>query len=164
MTETGDFLIKAPDVRFARNAEGRVILRRGGERLVVGNVLSAFPLTRPGRMVSIRDEQGEEVGVLDDVHALDPESRHILLDELERSYFMPRITDIVAVKEDLGVVSWEVETNRGPRTFDVRRVRQNVRRMGLRRLVIKDVDGNRYEIRDWQELPSAAQRLIQVYF
>jgi len=36
--------------------------------------------------------------------------------------------------------------------------------MGLRRLVIKDVDGNRYEIRDWQELPSAAHKLIQVYF
>jgi hypothetical protein len=156
-------VIKASEVRFARNAEGRVVLIRGTDPEVVGNVMSAFPLTSPGRMVSVRDEEGQEIGLLDDIHGLDPESRQIIRAELERSYFMPRITDILDVREEHRVVTWEVETNRGPRTFQVRHVRQNVRRMGRRRLVIKDVDGNRYEIRDWMDLPPLAQKLIQIY-
>ena len=163
MSEDEEILIRAADVRFTRNAEGRVVMASGGETRVVGNVMSAFPLTSAGRMVSVRDQEGQELGLLDDVHGLDPDSREIVREELERSYFMPRVKDILDIKEELNVVTWEVVTNRGPRTFDVRHVRQNVRRMGPRRLVIKDVDGNRYEIRDWMNLPPLAQRLIQIY-
>ena len=116
-----------------------------------------------GTKALIRDEEGTEIGLLDDVRGLDPDSQRIIRDELERSYFMPRITDVLDVREELNVVIWEVETNRGPRKFEVRHVRQNIRRMGRRRLVIKDVDGNRYEIRDWIKLPPLAQKLIQNY-
>jgi hypothetical protein len=163
VSEGEGFLLAASNVRFLRNADDRVVMIRDGEALALGNVMSAFPLTGPGKMVSVRDEEGEELGVLDDIHALDAESRQVLREELERSYFMPRITDILDVREELSVVTWEVETNRGFRTFHVRHVRQNVRKLGRRRLVIKDVDGNRYEVKDWITLPPHAQKLIQNY-
>jgi len=156
-------IIRAGTVKFSRDADGRVILHRGGQSQPVGSIMSAFPLTSPAKMVSIRDEEGTEIGLLDDIRGLDPDSQRIIRDELERSYFMPRVTDVRDVREELNVVIWEVETNRGPRKFEVRHVRQNIRRMGRRRLVIKDVDGNRYEIRDWIKLPPLAQKLIQNY-
>lgn len=156
-------VLRGESLRFTRDPDGRVLMHRAGTTTPVGAVMSAFPLTRPARMVSLRDEEGAEIGLLEDVRQLDPDSQRVIREELERSYFMPRITDVFDIREELNVVIWEVETNRGPRKFEVRHVRQNVRRMGRRRLVIKDVDGNRYEIRDWIKLPPLAQKLIQNY-
>ena len=76
---------------------------------------------------------------------------------------MPRVTDILDLRERMNGVEWEVQTNRGPRSFQVRHVRWSVRRIGPRRLVIKDVDGNRYEIRDWMQLSPASQKLLEPY-
>jgi hypothetical protein len=42
-------------------------------------------------------------------------------------------------------------------------VRRNIRKFGPGRLIIRDVDGNRYEIREWMTLPARAVKLIQVY-
>ena len=95
--------------------------------------------------------------------ALDEISRQIVVEELERTYFMPRITDVYDIHDDLGVVSWEVATDKGDRSFHVRNIRQNVRKMGRRRLVIRDVDGNRYEIRDWARPPAPPEKLLEPY-
>ena len=163
MSANDDFVIEPQDVRFRRRPTGHVVMVRGGTEHVVGAVLSAFPLTRAGHMVAVRDEAGEELGMIESLPALDAESRRVLAEVLERSYFMPLVTDIHDIREELNVVTWEVETDRGARTFEVRHVLHNIRRMGRRRIVIKDVDGNRYEVRDWLRLPPLAQRLIHNY-
>jgi len=163
MSAPDDFLIPAASVSFRRDPRGHVVLVRDGVEQRVGAVLSTFPLTAPGRIVAVRDENGDEIGLLDDAQRLDPESRRIVAQEVDRSYFMPRITNVLDVREELNVVTWEVETDRGPRTFEVRHVLRSIRRLGRRRIVIKDVDGNRYEIRDWLSLPAPARELIQVY-
>jgi hypothetical protein len=161
MSQNETFLIRAADVRFGRAPDGRVQLITGEETKELGQVTAIFPISNPARMISLRDEEGREIGVLDDIHGLDPESRKLIKKELEKSYFMPRITDIYSIGEKLHVLSWEVETDRGRRAFEVRHVRQNVRRTGPRRFIVKDVDGNRYEIRDWSALPIRARRIIE---
>ena len=163
MPDESNFLIDAASMRILKTEKGRLELHHDGRVQAVGSIVAAFPLTRPGTMVSLRDEEGDEIGVLDSVAQLDAASQEVMREELERSYFMPVIGDILDVREELGVVTWEVETDRGPRTFQVRNVRQNVRKMGNRRLVIKDVDGNRYEVRDWLGLQPLAQKLLQIY-
>lgn len=163
MSDEDHFVIQATEVRLSRSPEGQLVLHQDDSVQSVGSVMSVFPLTRPARMVALRDADGDEIGILDDVRKLDPASRGIMAEELERAYFMPAINDILDVREELRVVTWDVVTDKGPRTFQVRHVRQNVRRMGRRRLVIKDVDGNRYEIRDWLKLPPFAQKMIQIY-
>jgi len=76
---------------------------------------------------------------------------------------MPRIHNILDIQEVLSVVEWEVETNKGARAFQVRDVRKSIRRVAVRKLVIKDVDGNRYQIPDWMTLPAHAQKLLEPY-
>lgn len=163
MTSDDEFLLSASQLRFERDAEGDALVVIDGRPRSLGNVMAAFPLSGRTRMVSLRDQEGQEIGILDDVAGLDETSRQIVTEELERTYFMPRIQDIFDIDEEHQVLTWEVETNRGPRTFQVRHVRQNVRKMGHRRLIIKDVDGNRYEIRDWQGLPPVARRFLEEY-
>ncbi len=163
MDSQDEFLLQPSDVRFGRSGDGQIIMRRSGAFIVVGTLMAASPITDPRHMVSVRNEHGEEVGILSDVDALDEISRQIVVEELERTYFMPRITDVYDIHDDLGVVSWEVATDKGDRSFHVRNIRQNVRKMGRRRLVIRDVDGNRYEIRDWARLPAPAEKLLEPY-
>jgi len=163
MTHDEKFVLKASDLRFGRAADGRVVLKIGDVLRPVGSIMAAFPLSDPHCMVALRDDNGEEIGLLDDARQLDPVSLKIVGEELERSYFMPKITDIFDVQEDLGVVNWEVDTDKGHRVFQVRNVRQNVRKLGRRRLVIKDVDGNRYEVTDTTTLPVPAERLLHPY-
>jgi hypothetical protein len=158
-----DFMLPAAETRFERGDDGRVMMVRGERRDVVGSVAGAFPLSRPRRNVSVRDENGDEIGILDSVRELDDASRKVINAELDRAYFMPRITDILDVREELSLVRFEVATNRGPRAFDVRGIRSNLRKLGHGRIIIRDVDGNRYDIRNWLELPAGARRLIEVY-
>ncbi len=158
-----DFLMAAGLVSFRRDAQGNVVLEMAGKTQQIGSMMAAFPLTHSNGMVSLRDLEGAEIGILDSAGDLDEESRRIVADALERSYFMPRILDIFEVTDAMNVVEWIVETNRGARTFHVRHVRQNIRRIGRRQFVIKDVDGNGYEIRDWIDMPIPAQKLLAPY-
>jgi len=166
MGQTGteqDFILKAVDVRFREDAEGHLTLEHAGRELAVASVTAAFPLTHRHGMIVLRGPDGKQLGILEEMDRLDPDSRFVVTGALERSYFMPRILDIRDIKEELNVVEWEVETNKGLRTFEVRDQRRNVRRIGGRRFVIKDVDGNRYEIPDWMDLHAHAQKLLEDY-
>lgn len=69
------------------------------------------------------------------------------------------ITKIVAIDEEYGVTRWKVETDRGPRTFDVA-TRHDVRPVGPNRYLIRDVDGNRYEIPNTAQLDAASRALL----
>jgi len=166
MTETDStaaFVVPARAVRLRRDPDGHVVLHRDGRDQRVGRITAAFPLSRPDRLLSVRDADGKEICLLDGLGDLDDESLRIVREEQERSYFMPQITDVRRIHEEMRVAEWTVVTNKGPRVFHVRSVRQNVRRIGARRFVVKDVDGNRYEIPDWMRLRAAAQKLLEPY-
>lgn len=119
----------------------------------------AFPMTGGSKMVSFREPGGKEIGLLKDADALDHESSQALQQALGLAYFVPVITKIHSIIEEFGVTRWKVETDRGPRTFDVA-TRQDVRPLGQGRYLIRDVDGNRYEIRDTEALDPASRSLL----
>ncbi|MAF29262.1 MAG: hypothetical protein CL819_08540 [Croceicoccus sp.] len=157
----GDGDAKAARITSVQLHDPRLLSEIAVETL--GSVLSCFPLSSPSTLVSIRDEDGREVGILTDIKNLDAESQGVLQEELERSYFMPRITDIYAIEEDLNINTWKVETTRGPRVFQTRAERKSIRRMGGNYLVIRDVDGNRYEVRNWARLSPKARSYIESF-
>ena len=163
LSEDEPLLLPASTVRFTLEEGENVVMAVGERTWEVGMIAMAFPLSNRNQIVVVRDEQGEEIGIVDDLSRLDPSSRRIARQEVEKSYFLPRIVDVHEVTEKLNLVTWKVITDRGPRTFQVRHIRQNVRQIGRRRVIIRDVDGNRYEIRDWTALPPRSQRQIEEY-
>lgn len=146
-------------------------LRDGGlfrmtleNELSVSNVvvLRAFPLSRASRYFSIREHSGNEIGILSGLDGLSSEDKQILLRELSKRYFVPKILQILSTNERFGVVEWTVETDRGFHKFTTRELRENVLRLGRGRYVLIDVDENRYEIPDTSQLdPSSYSRLIR---
>ena len=123
-------------------------------------ILRAFPLSEPRRFLSVRDSENKEVGLIVNPAELDVENRRLVDEELERRYLVPAVTRIVAAKERFGTVDWTMETNRGLCRFTTRNLRENVQRPSPGRIILNDVDGNRYDIRNLDDLSLASQELL----
>ena len=107
-----------------------------------------------------RAPRTKEIGIIRDMRELDKKSQKILTSELEVNYFTPKITRINKIKSDFGSYTWTVETDKGPRTFEVR-YREDVHIVPPNRVLIRDVDGNRYEIPDYSRLDSSSRTMLE---
>lgn len=65
---------------------------------------------------------------------------------------MPNISSVNTLKEEFGLWYWETMTDRGPRDFVVKDPRQNIINLGQGRLLIIDVDGNRFNVDNYDLL------------
>jgi hypothetical protein len=119
-----------------------------------------FPISRRAGYVALLTDADKEIGLLPSLESLDSASRAVLEEELARAYFVPQISQIVDLQERFGVSEWQVETDRGPRTFEVRD-REDIRVLGGTRVMITDADGNVLEIPDVTRLDRASQLLIE---
>ena len=135
-------------------------LERDGDRQPV-TVVRAFPLTAEGEFIVLRDAKGNELGAVRNASDLEPESRRALTAALERAYFTPKILRVNVITEEFHIPTWEVETDRGPRTFDIRSSRRDIRILSAGRILIRDADGNRYEIPDYRRLDPASRALVE---
>ncbi|MGB9594736.1 MAG: DUF1854 domain-containing protein [Candidatus Poribacteria bacterium] len=123
----------------------------------------SFPITDSESYVSLYEiidgKRGKEIGIIENIEKLDNESKKLLKTELKREYFMPRIIKINSMTESHGVMKFDVETDKGRRVFETR-YKEDIRRISSSRIIIRDADGNRYEIRDQNELDPRSQSLI----
>jgi Domain of unknown function (DUF1854) len=124
------------------------------------SILRAFPLSDPNHYLTVRDGAGKEVGLIVDAAQLTAESRALVLADLDRRYVVPVVTLIRSAKERFGTVDWTMETDRGVCRFTTRNLRENVQRPSPERLILNDVDGNRYDIRNVDALPRESQELL----
>lgn len=123
----------------------------------------SFPLSDQEHYVSffeVKDGKKEnEIGMIEDIGKLDPESKKIIRAELKKGYFMPQIIRINNMVENHGIMKFDVETDKGRRVFETR-YKEDIRRMPNNRVIIKDADGNRYEIKDYTKLDARSMKLI----
>jgi len=124
------------------------------------SVWRAFPISDPNHYIAFLDGMGKDIGLLVDPARLDPESRKILEEELELRYFIPIVKKVLSVKEEYGAVYWELETDRGRKEIVVRNVRDNLLELSSSRVIITDVDGNRYDFQNIQQLDPKSLGII----
>ena len=115
-------------------------------------VVRAAPLSHPDRYISLLDAKDEEVCMIDDLKQVDEEMRTIINEELDRRYLTSVIHRVRSVRNEFGTSYWDVETSRGEREFVVQNASENAQWLGEHRLLLIDVDGNRFEIPDLREL------------
>lgn len=153
--------LDASSVRIERNAFEELVVQLpdGSVRKKVQPVY-AFPVSETSRYISLRDEESNEIGIIEDIKHLPHESRKILVEELQRRYFMPKITKINALEGQFGITQWVVETSQGDVQFSLRS-RYDIVTLGNGRILIKDADGNRYEIENYNQLDPNSIALLE---
>ena len=123
----------------------------------------AFPVSTPEGHIGVLDHRERVVGMLDGLEGLDAPSRALAEEALEQRYFIPEVVRIHSLREEFGVVYFDVNTDRGRREFVVRGLRDSLRDLGNGRFQITDADGNRYSIPNWEALETHSRRLIEEF-
>jgi hypothetical protein len=109
------------------------------------------PVSGRGKEISLLAEK-EEVGMLENLDSLDPESRRIAEEELATFYFVPEILRILKTEAHFGNRYWEVETDRGIRGFAMKNPYVNIKWVGDDEILIHDVIGNMFHISSYSKL------------
>ena len=108
-----------------------------------------FPLTNKTGYLEIYCGD-DEVGVIRDLGELSQQNRKMVEDVLEKRYFVPEIKQVLKVTEKYRLVYWEVMTDRGEMNFYTKTRNDVVVKDS--KVYIRDIDSNRYLIRDITEL------------
>ena len=155
-------LLDPGKLRFYRSDRGSLVMCVGEENYRDINIRRAFPLEETNRFIGFFLADGTELGLLEDIERLDADSRVILENELEKIYFRPVILRIRSIGEEFGVVYMDAETSSGPRHIEIRQIRNKIRLLSSYRALIEDMDGNRYELRDWNSLPRMTRAILSL--
>ena len=141
--------------------QGRLVLRRPGKDDVVDvRLRRAFPWSKPGGFVSVRDPEGKELILLEDLEPLEPARRTIIEGWLAGASFIPRIVAVEEVDVRFGYQQWKVRTDRGPAQFRVQE-REDIRFLPDGRFRVKDADGTVYEMVSLSDLDESSRRAVE---
>jgi hypothetical protein len=132
--------------------------------ILSAKIKKAFPLSSPSTFLSLQDAAGKEIGLIEDTAALEPESRKVAERDLDRRYFTPKISSIDSLKNEGGMWTFEVTTQRGPAQFYVRNWRDSAFEIQPGRWLIHSVDGQRFEVVDSSKLDTRSQVLLEQVF
>ena len=146
-----------------RDQDGVLVLTLDGGN-PVGNVrvVRAAPLSHPSRYITFLDEKGRELCTVDRLDDLPQAERRLVEEELADYYLGSAIQRINELESEFGIAYWDVETPRGRRDFVVKDVRSSITWLSPTRLLIVDVDGNRFEIQDLRALDRRSQELLEM--
>jgi hypothetical protein len=109
------------------------------------------------------DENGEEVFLLERLEDLAEETRKLLLEDLKRREFLPRINKILTIEPSSEPSLWVVETDKGRIEF-VLSTEDDVRQLDGKTMLIADSKGMRYVIRDVDKLDKKSRKAIRRFF
>ncbi len=97
-----------------------------------------------------------------DPDSLDPESRDLLISELESRYLIPVILRIIDIRAHLGTLYWKVLTDAGSTRFALKDPSENVMWLTEDHIVLRDCLGNRYEIESLSGLDRQSRNKISL--
>jgi hypothetical protein len=152
-------------IRFERTRGGlvRAVLVDGTSHEPV-DFYHVFPFSAPDSLISVRLEDGTELGILDNLGELSDSEIVLVRGELNRRYFAPMITAIHSLEERYGQSLWRVETDAGPARFTAQNEHTNLKDLPDGTLLLIDVNGNRYRLRPRSELRTRIRRKLEAMF
>ena len=105
----------------------------------------------------------KEIGIISNISVFDEAQQQYIAEELGRKYFIPIIETINAVKEKYGFSYWEVKSDIGKIKFTVHDAYRNILKITDDRIMVTDVNGNRYEITSLDKLDRKSFRRIELF-
>ena len=120
-----------------------------------------FPFSNTSMYITLLDKNEKEVGFIRNLDELDEQSVKVLEKCFAEYYMIPQITAIVEISEKFGSLRWTVETDRGLITFRIVNRQSDVKLLrGTHRILFRDSNDNRYEIRDYTKLDPTSQHKL----
>ncbi len=122
-----------------------------------------FPFDLEDEFISVQTKDSEEIGIIRRLSDFDEDAADMLLAELERKYFIPRIIEIITLKERRGFSYWRVLTDIGEMELSFQDTYRSITKVGSDRIFITDISGNRFEIDSLEALDKRSQKKLELY-
>jgi hypothetical protein len=133
--------------RLERRSDGTLLAQLAGDsEWLEVFPLRLFPLSEPQKWIALLSPEGREVAQLDSLESLPAAARDLLNEELSRREFVPIIQQITWVSGNF-----------------VLKNEDDIRRLGVRSVLVVDSHGIRYLIPDREQLDAFSQRIIEWY-
>lgn len=157
--------LTSENARFSRTEGGFVSLKTIDKEYTRVGVYLTFPLTNPEEFISIReaDEKAKEIGMIEKLSQLEPDQQEMIREQIKLRYFIPVIIKVMDVKDEYGYAYWHVQTNFGVCRFTTRMSGDAVVSLSDSRLMVTDIDGNRYEIPDFYKLSITERKKLDLF-
>lgn len=159
-------LMNQQNASFQKTSGGSLFLTFQGSSYENVQLVETFPFTDPYVYLSVRDLKGrnKEIGIIADLEAdFDSDTISLLKDHLEQHYHMPVIEKIVRAKENGGYTNLTVLTNLGETQFSLRANASQITVLSENRLIIQDLENNRFEIPNRNQLSSRELKMLDVF-
>ncbi len=144
-----------------RAAGGRLMVLVGPREVAV-TLRQCFPWSKPRRFLSLRDEDDEEVALINDPRDLDNASRAAIEESLVEAGFVLEIAHVREIEEEIEIRHWTVETKQGKRTFQTH-LDDWPRILPNGGLLIRDVGGDLYLLANPPEADEKTRALLWAY-
>ncbi len=122
-----------------------------------------FPFSGLEKYITLLDEEGIERAIIRDIRTLPPTERSTIKNCLREYYLIPKVTKIHECKEKFGVLSIDVDTDRGHATIEIRNILHGLKLLYGTRVLLRDSNDNRYEIPDLTRLDKRSRQLIDSF-
>ena len=125
-------------------------------------VRRCFPWSAPGRFVSLRDDEEEEVALVRDLAELEADSRQALERALAEAGFVIEVEGVEEVEDEIEIRHFRVRTEHGERSFQTLRD-EWPRTMPGGALLIVDVSGDLYRVADPEALDKKSRKRLAAF-
>lgn len=154
-------------IEFERTAGGLLNMKYDGQQYNAVILQRSFPISKPWEYIAVKGsaehrDMSKEIGIIRDVRELRPENRKHVEEELKQRYFVPVIKAITSLKDEYGQVYMDIETDAGKKRIVAPNSNANFINLGGDRLLIVDIDGNRYELPSLAAADKKTIRLLEV--
>ena len=122
-----------------------------------------FPFSGLEKYITLLDEEGIERAIIRDIRTLPASERSTIESCLREYYLIPKVTKINDCKEKFGVLSIDVETDRGHAIIEIRNILHGLKLLYGTRVLLRDSNDNRYEIPDLAHLDKHSRQLIDSF-
>ncbi|RXZ38860.1 DUF1854 domain-containing protein [Oxalobacteraceae bacterium CAVE-383] len=150
----------AHDFTLHRDAFGKLVFTAANGDLHRGVIpVRAFPIGAPDDGIALVGHHGEELAWIERLPDLPAPVRELVTAELASREFMPEIKRIVQVSTFATPSDWSVETSCGDTVFTLKG-EEDIRRILRSGLLIADIHGVHFLVRDMQALDKASRKIL----
>lgn len=161
------FYLDPEHVQFRRLGDTLSVTLADGTTYPRVILRSCFPVSGERVLLSVRDasdEEQPEIGIVEDWQKLKDEDRQAIATEMSLHYFVPKVRAVHKIREELGFLYWNVDTDKGAKEFVMRNnIISYAREVSQGQWLLIDVNDARYEITQLSKLDSRSQKLVRQF-
>ncbi len=149
-----------PSFDLNRDAFGRWVLQMpDGMQHVPVTALRAYPVSAPDEGVALMNAQGHELLWVPQLGQLEAPLRDKVKQALNEREFLPEILQLIQVSSFATPSTWTVLTDRGETQF-LLKGEEDIRRLTGTVLLINDINGVQFMIRDLAAMDKHSRKLL----